>query len=58
MDESVGQQKPEGASANNSISNHGNAFERDEHPVIGNGGDTQVSCDYGLSYFQYWILHM
>uniref|UniRef100_A0A1J3CS48 Two-component response regulator-like APRR5 n=1 Tax=Noccaea caerulescens TaxID=107243 RepID=A0A1J3CS48_NOCCA len=42
LDESVGQQKPEGASANNS--NHGNAFERDEHPLIGNGGDAQSSC--------------
>lgn len=45
MNESVGQQKAEGASAsaNNSISKHGNAFEIDERPVIGNGGDAQVS---------------
>ncbi|XP_010493609.1 PREDICTED: two-component response regulator-like APRR5 [Camelina sativa] len=38
MDESVGQQKPEGASANNSNG------KRDEHLVIGNGGDAQSSC--------------
>ncbi|ESQ31989.1 hypothetical protein EUTSA_v10003894mg [Eutrema salsugineum] len=44
LDEFVGQQKPEGASANNSTSNHGNAFESDQHPVIGNGGDAQSSC--------------
>ncbi|KAL1218157.1 Two-component response regulator-like APRR5 [Cardamine amara subsp. amara] len=44
MNESVGQQKAEGASANNSMSKHGNAFERDEHRVIGNGGDAQSSC--------------
>ncbi|EOA20292.1 hypothetical protein CARUB_v10000600mg [Capsella rubella] len=38
MDESVGQQKAEGASANNSNG------KRDEHPVVGNGGDAQSSC--------------
>lgn len=37
MNESGGQQKPEGASANNSNG------KREEHPVIGNGGDAQVS---------------
>ncbi|CAH2044340.1 unnamed protein product, partial [Thlaspi arvense] len=36
LDESVGQKKPEGASANNST--------RDEHPLVGNGGDAQSSC--------------
>ncbi|KAJ4887868.1 pseudo-response regulator 5 [Raphanus sativus] len=45
LDESVGQQKREGASANNSTSNHENAFERDQRrPVIENGGDDQSSC--------------
>ncbi|CAE6118590.1 unnamed protein product [Arabidopsis arenosa] len=38
LDESVGQQKAEGASANNSNG------KRDEHVVIGNGGDAQSSC--------------
>ncbi|KAJ0238090.1 Two-component response regulator-like APRR5 [Hirschfeldia incana] len=44
MDESVGKEKPDGASANNFTSNHENAFERDERPVIGDGGDDQSSC--------------
>ncbi|KAF8097116.1 hypothetical protein N665_0294s0022 [Sinapis alba] len=44
LDESVGHEKPEGASANNSTSNHGDAFERDQRPVMGNGGDDQSSC--------------
>ncbi|KAG2316697.1 hypothetical protein Bca52824_019819 [Brassica carinata] len=46
VDESLGQQKPEGASANNSTSNQVNGFQRDEHPVIGSGGgdDDQSSC--------------
>ncbi|KAJ4900488.1 pseudo-response regulator 5 [Raphanus sativus] len=45
VDEGVGQQKPEGASANNSTSNHVNGFQREERPVIGNGGgDDQSSC--------------
>ncbi|CAG7895919.1 unnamed protein product [Brassica rapa] len=44
LDESVGHEKPEGASANNSTSNQENAFERDQRPVIGNGGDDQSSC--------------
>ncbi|KAG2301259.1 hypothetical protein Bca4012_059456 [Brassica carinata] len=44
LDESVGQQKPEGASANNSTSNHDDAFETDQLPVIGSGGDDQSSC--------------
>ena len=48
IDESVGHEKPEGASANNSTSNHENAFERDQRPVIGNGGDDQVRYGYGL----------
>ncbi|KAF2564940.1 hypothetical protein F2Q70_00018759 [Brassica cretica] len=43
-DESVGHEKPEGASANNSTSNQETAFERDQRPVIGNGGDDQSSC--------------
>ena len=42
LDESVGHEKPDGASANNSTSNQENAFERDQRPVIGNGGDDQV----------------
>ncbi|CAF2144684.1 unnamed protein product [Brassica napus] len=44
LDESVGHEKPDGASANNSTSNQENAFERDQRPVIGNGGDDQSSC--------------
>ncbi|KAG5394355.1 hypothetical protein IGI04_024318, partial [Brassica rapa subsp. trilocularis] len=48
VDESLGQQKPEGASANNSTSNQVNGFQREEQPVIGNGGggggDDQSSC--------------
>ncbi|KAF8054801.1 hypothetical protein N665_1313s0012 [Sinapis alba] len=45
LDEGVGQEKPEGASANNSTSNHVKTFQREEHPVIGNGdGDDQSSC--------------
>ncbi|KAF2597302.1 hypothetical protein F2Q68_00012346 [Brassica cretica] len=44
IDESVGHEKPEGASANNSTSNQETAFERDQRPVIGNGGDDQSSC--------------
>ncbi|VVA94522.1 unnamed protein product [Arabis nemorensis] len=37
LDESVGKPKPKGVSANNSISNNENIFERDEYPVIVNG---------------------
>ncbi|CAH8360855.1 unnamed protein product [Eruca vesicaria subsp. sativa] len=43
-DESVGHEKPEGASANNSTSNHENAFERDQRPEIEHSGDDQSSC--------------
>ncbi|CAH8353061.1 unnamed protein product [Eruca vesicaria subsp. sativa] len=45
VDEGVGQEKPDGASANNSTSNHVNAPQREERPVIENGGgDDQSSC--------------
>ncbi|XP_010519568.1 PREDICTED: two-component response regulator-like APRR5 isoform X2 [Tarenaya hassleriana] len=44
LDESVGQKKLEGTSDNNSTSNHRNAIEKDEQPVIGKGSDAQSSC--------------
>lgn len=44
LDESVGQQRLEGTSENNSTSNNRNPIERDEQLVIGKGNDAQSSC--------------